>query len=133
MTEKGGDPLLDLVADTRKINRDRPKEMLLGRVWLDTDTATVHLVPEERNQKGAKEAVLLALLGQKALSLLKPEKVVDAMTPKVLEEVTGLKGNTVRPLLKRLSEEGLIVRRMEGYTIHNAALHLVGGAITRKE
>ncbi len=133
MTEKGGDPLLDLVADTRKINRDRLKEMLLGRVWLDTDTATVHLVPEERNQKGAKEAVLLALLGQKALSLLKPEKVVDAMTPKVLEEVTGLKGNTVRPLLKRLSEEGLIVRRMEGYTIHNAALHLVGGAITRKE
>ena len=132
MTEKG-DPLMELVADTRKINRDRLKEMLLGRVWLDIDAATVHLVPEERNEKGSKEAVLLALLGQKALSLLKPEKVVDAMTPKVLEEVTGLKGNTVRPLLKRLSEEGLIVRRMEGYTIHNTALHLVGGAITRKE
>ena len=62
-----------------------------------------------------------------------PDKAVDAMTPKVLEEVTGLKGNTVRPLLKRLSEDGLIVRRMEGYAIHNAALHLVGGAITRKE
>ncbi len=132
MTEEG-DPLMELVADTRKINRDRLKEMLLGRVWLDIDAATVHLVPEERNEKGSKEAVLLALLGQKALSLLKPEKVVDAMTPKVLEEVTGLKGNTVRPLLKRLSEEGLIVRRMEGYTIHNTALHLVGGAITRKE
>jgi len=132
MTEKG-DPLMELVADTQKINRDRLKEMLLGRVWLDIDTATVHLVPEEGNEKGSKEAVLLALLGQKALSLLKPEKVVDAMTPKVLEEVTGLKGNTVRPLLKRLSEEGLIVRRMEGYAIHNAALHLVRGAITRKE
>ena len=132
MTEEG-DPLMELVADTRKINRDRLKEMLLGRVWLDIDAATVHLVPEERNEKGSKEAVLLALLGQKALSLLKPEKVVDAMTPNVLEEVTGLKGNTVRPLLKRLSEEGLIVRRMEGYTIHNTALHLVGGAITRKE
>ena len=132
MTEKG-DPLMELVADTQKINRDRLKEMLLGRVWLDIDTATVHLVPEEGNEKGSKEAVLLALLGQKALSLLKPEKVVDAMTPKVLEEVTGLKDNTVRPLLKRLSEEGLIVRRMEGYAIHNAALHLVRGAITRKE
>ena len=132
MTEKG-DPLMELVADTRQINRDRLKEMLLGRVWLDIDTATVHLVREERNENGSKEAVLLALLGQKALSLLKPEKAVDAMTPKVLEEVTGLKGNTVRPLLKRLSEDGLIVRRMEGYAIHNAALHLVGGAITRKE
>ena len=132
MTEKG-DPLMELVADTRQINRDRLKEMLLGRVWLDIDTATVHLVREERNENGSKEAVLLALLGQKALSLLKPDKVVDAMTPKVLEEVTGLKGNTVRPLLKRLSEDGLIVRRMEGYAIHNAALHLVGGAITRKE
>ena len=132
MTEKG-DPLMELVADTRKINRDRLKEMLLGRVWLDIDAATVHLVPEERNERSKKEAVLLALLGQKALSLLKPEKIADAMTPKVLEEVTGLKGNTVRPLLKRLSGEGLIVRRMEGYSIHNAALHLVAGAVNRKE
>jgi hypothetical protein len=132
MTEKG-DPLMGLVADTRQINRDRLAELLKGRVWLDLDTATVHIVPEERTEKGAKRAVLLALAGQKALSLLKPEKVVDAMSPKVLEEVTGLKGNTVRPLLKRLSEEGLIVRRTEGYAIHNAALHLVAGAITRKE
>src|SRR2546428_3538534 len=132
MTDKD-DPLMELVADTRQINRDRLAELLKGRVWLDLDTATVHIVPEERTERGAKRAVLLALAGQKALSLLKPEKVVDAMSPRVLEEVTGLKGNTVRPLLKRLTEEGLVVRRMEGYTIHNAALHLVSGAITRKE
>jgi len=130
MTEKG-DPLMDLVADTRRINRDRLAEVLKGRVTLDLDTETVNLMPEARTELGARKAVLLALLGQKALSLLKPDKVIDAIAPKVLEEVTGLKGNTVRPLLLRLVSEGLVVRRMgRRYAVHNAALHLASGAIT---
>ena len=131
MTEKG-DPLLELVADTREINRGRLKDLLKGRVWIDRETETVHLVPEERSERDAKRSVLLALLGQKALALLVPEQV-DAITPKALEEVTGLKGNTVRPLLKRLAQDRWIVRRAEGYAILNAALHLVAGAITPKE
>jgi len=40
-----------------------------------------------------------------------------------------VKGNTVRPLLIKLSEEGLLVRRAEGYAVHNAAIHLAAGAI----
>ena len=45
----------------------------------------------------------------------------------------GIGGSGMSGLARMLLDNGAIVRRMEGYTVHNAALHLVGGAITRKE
>jgi len=122
------DPLQALVVDTRQVSRENLAAILKDRVMLDLQTASVHLVPEAREQFGAREVVLLALLGQKALSLLKTDEV-DAISPKELAEITGVKGNTVRPLLMRLAEEGLVVRRAEGYGVHNAAIHLAAGAI----
>ena len=131
MTETGDrpDPLRALVVDAQRFNREKLAEVLNGRVWLDLQTASVHLAPEARPSLTSAKAVLLALLGQKALYLL-DENISEAMPPKVLEEVTSLKGNTLRPLLKRMREEGLIVKREQGYAVHNPAFHLVVGAIT---
>ena len=122
------DPLQVLVVDTQRVSRENLAAILQGTVMLDLQTASVHLVPEARAQLGARQAVLLALLGRKALSLLKMDEV-DAISPKELVEITGVKGNSVRPLLMRLTEEGLIIRRAEGYAVHNAAIHLAAGAI----
>src|SRR5438309_7294771 len=120
MTETGDrpDPLRALVVDAQRFNREKLAEVLNGRVWLDLQTASVHLAPEARPSLTSAKAVLLALLGQKALYLL-DENISEAMPPKVLEEVTSLKGNTLRPLLKRMREEGLIVKREQGYAVHN--------------
>src|SRR6266487_2668364 len=65
MSEGKADPLQALVVDTQQISRDRLAELLQGKVWLDLQTATVHLVPEARTKMGARPAVLLALLGKK--------------------------------------------------------------------
>jgi hypothetical protein len=127
MTEKP-DPLQALVVDTQRGIRETLAAILKDKVMLDLQTASVHVVRKPGATIGARQAILLALLGRKALSLLKPD-AVDAISPKELAEITGVKGNTVRPLLMRLSEEGLIVRRAEGYAVLNAALHLVAGAI----
>ncbi len=125
MTEKP-DPLQALVVDTQRVNRETLAAILKDRVVLDLQTASVHFLAEA--PRSARVRVLLALLGRKALFLLKASEV-DAISPKELAETTGVKGNSVRPLLMRLAEEGLIVRRAEGYAVHNAALHLVAGAI----
>ncbi len=126
------DPLQALVVDTRQVNRDALAGILKGRVVLDLELETVNIVREARDPISARHAVLLALLGRKAMSLLKSE-VVDAISPKELEEITGVKGNTIRPIVRRLADEGLIVRRPKGYTVHNAALHLVASALTHTE
>jgi len=44
-----------------------------------------------------------------------------------------LKGNTIRPVVRRLSSEGLIVRRQEGYTIHGSALGRIAIALHDSE
>ena len=127
MSDKA-DPLMALVVDTKQINRDKLAEMLRGKVLLDLQTETFLLQPEAKARSSARQAVIMSLLARKALSLLK-EGVVDALSPKALCDLTGLKGNTIRPVLKRLSNEGLVVRRPEGYTIHSSALARVAGAL----
>lgn len=129
---KEADPLRALVVDTRQINRERLAEILRGKVFLDLETETFLLVSEERARISAYQAVLLSLLARKALSLLK-EGVVDAMSPKDLAAATGAKGNTIRPILKRLTSKGLVIRRPEGYTIHVSAFARVAFALTNSE
>jgi len=127
MSDKA-DPLMALVVDTKQINREKLAEMLKGKVLLDLRSDTFLLQPEARARSSARQAVLLSLLAEKALSLLK-ENLPDALSPTKLVAVTGLKGNTVRPVLKRLSDEGLIIRVPEGYTIHGSALARVAMAL----
>ena len=126
------DPLMALVVDTRQISREKLAEMLKGKVLLDLQTETFLLQPEAKARSSARQAVLLSLLARKALSLLK-EGLVDALSPKDLADLTGLKGNTIRPVVRRLSSEGLIVRRQEGYTIHGSALGRIAIALHDSE
>jgi|SRR5256886_12801119 len=125
----GADPLMALVVDTKQINREHLAAMLKGRVLLDLQSETFLLQPEARARSNARQAVLLSLLAQKALNLLKEGQVLDVLSPRQLSALTGFKGNTIRPVLKRLTNEGLIVRRPEGYTIHGSALARVGIAL----
>jgi DNA-binding MarR family transcriptional regulator len=128
---KEPDPLRALVVDTRQISREKLAEILKDKVLLDLQTETFMLVSEVRAHSTGRQAVLLSLLARKALSLLQ-EDVVDAMSPKDLAAVTGMKGSTIRPILKRLTDEGLIVRRPEGYAVHVSAFARVAFALTHK-
>lgn len=126
------DPLRALVVDTRQISREKLAEILKDKVMLDLQTETFMLVSQARAHSTGRQAVLLSLLARKALSLLK-EDVVDAMSPKDLAAVTGMKSNTIRPILKRLASDGYVVRRPEGYTVHVSAFARVAFALTNKK
>ena len=115
------DPLMALVVDTKQISREQLAQILKGRVLLDLQSDSFVLQPGAKARSNARQAVLLSLLAVKALSLLKPS-IPDILSPKELENVTDLRGGTIRPAVRRLTAEGLIVRRAEGYTIHSSAL-----------
>ena len=128
---KEADPLRALVVDSRQISRETLAEILTGKVLLDLETETFLLVREVRYRSSVRQTVLLSLLARKALSLLK-EGVVDATSPRDLAAATGAKSNTIRPVLKRLTSEALVVRRPQGYTIHVGALARVAHALTNR-
>jgi len=125
------DPLLALVVDTKQISREQLAQILKGRVLLDLQSDSFVLQPAKA-RSNARQAVLLSLLAVKALSLLK-DNVPDVLSPKELEDVTGLRGGTIRPAVRRLATEGLIVRRAQGYTIHGGALARVAIALHETE
>jgi hypothetical protein len=131
MSEKA-DPLMSLVVDTRQVNREQLAEILKGKVMLDLQSETFLLQPEVRAQGTVRQAVLLSLLARKALSLLK-ESIVDALTPRDITMFTGLKGNTIRTILRRLLQQGLVVKRPEGYTIHSSSLMRVQSDLHGRE
>jgi hypothetical protein len=126
------DPLMALVVDTRQISREQLAQILKGRVLLDLQSDSFVLQPGAKARSNAGQAVLLSLLAVKALSLLKPN-IPDILSPKELENVTGLRGGTIRPAVRRLSAEGLVIRRAEGYTIHSSALARVAIALHERE
>lgn len=125
------DPLSRLVADETEVNRELLAKALENKVRIDPKAGAVTFKPGVRDQIGAKGTVITILLARKALSLLSGE-FSEGLAPRDLEELVGIRGNTLRPILKRLTDAGLVVRRGGHYLIPNYALDDVANEI-RKE
>lgn len=117
------DPLDELVANTREISREQVVAMLRGKVLLDIEARTFVISPEARARMSARGVMLVALLGQKALAL--KTGAPDVLLPKQIEALTGMKGGTVRPALRGLAEDGLVLNNGGAYSIHASSLQLV--------
>jgi hypothetical protein len=112
------------VANTREISREQVATMLRGKVMLDPETKTFLITPEARAGMGRRSVVLVALLGQLALALKTGSP--DVLTPKQIGAATALKGGTIRPLLRNLLADGLLVQHRSGaYSIHASSLQLI--------
>lgn len=115
------DPLSRLVVDQAEVNRELVAELLADRVTIDTSDATFAFKRQVRKQLNGAGVVMTALLAQKALVLLGAE-VNEALRPRELEALTGIRGGTLRPILKKLSDEGMVSRKTDGYVVPNTAL-----------
>jgi len=125
------DPLARLVVDHAEANRELLAQTLDGVVRLDPTAKKFLFAPQVRARLTARARVIATLLARKALSLLS-QGFVEGAAPKVLEEELGIAGGTLRPILKRLTADGLVTRRGGNYEIPNhlieeAGRELVGG------
>ncbi len=115
------DPLARLVVDQTEANRELLARILEDKVRLDPAAKEFSFRHQVRARLGTKKTVLTALLTRKALHLLSAD-VPEAVTPRDLVVMTGIRGNTLRPVLKQLADRGIAVRRDGGYFIPNYAL-----------
>jgi len=135
MSDKA-DPLRALVVDTKKINREQLAAILQGKVLLDLQSNTFLLQPEAKSRGTARHAVLLSLLARKAICLLKEgdlDAPPDGLTPLELTSATGIRGNTIRPVVRRLNAEGLVMQVQGRYVVHNSAIGRVAIVLTEPE
>jgi len=110
------DPLERLVrAREELLDRQFLASVLEGKVYLDRERGEAQFTAEGQ-RRPARQRILLYLLARKALKALKAIAVEEAK-PREMEGPTGLKGGTLRPKLKVLHDEGIVVRSDAGYYI----------------
>ena len=119
------DPLARLIVDHAQANRELLANTLDGVLGIDPASRKLLFAPHVRGRFTARARVIAALLGRKALSLL-ADDYVEGAAPKDLEVELGIAGGTLRPLMKRLAEEGLVVRRDGAYLIPNHLIEEAG-------
>lgn len=110
-------PLHDLVVDPDDFDQERLAEILRGRVNLAPESETIRFTPGTRAELTIREGAVLCVLAQEALSIL-DDDVERGLEPREVAELLNAKGNSVRPELKTLVEDGICVRQEDGsYTI----------------
>lgn len=121
---ESGDPLSRLVVNQAEVDRELLAQVLADKVTIDPDAGTFAFKHRVRKQLGKSNTVLTALLAQKALVLLGAE-LAEPLQPRDLEASTGIRGGTLRPILKKLNDEAIISRKSNGYLVPNHCLEAV--------
>lgn len=124
--------LKDLVSDGSKLTEAAIEEIVRDYVRYDPDTYEVVLTPAGLAlSNDAKVLVLLVGIAgwQYVVDEVRP---VDTQ-PAALEQMTGIAGGTLRPILKKLKDAHLVVATSQGYAIRVANLAGIGGVVARAE
>lgn len=115
-------PLNSLVIRVDDFDEEQLAELLEGRVNIDREGGDLHFAPGVHEEYTIRQRAVLALLGQAAQNCLGDDPE-GGLTPKEIEELLGVNGNSLRPALKKLADGGVAVRDEEGqYSIPPYAL-----------
>lgn len=102
--------LQDLVINNKQISAELVENLLKDRVELVQEGRKVSLTKKGMRLPN-RSKILLFLVGGKAWKLLDGERW--SSSPGVMEEVLGIPGNTLRPILKSLAD-GFFVKSEKG-------------------
>lgn len=120
------DPLSRLVVDEAVVDRELLATVLEDKIRLDLTRGTFTFQQGVRGRLNNKQQVLVALLAQKALHLL-DGRFPEALQPREIELLTGVKPGTLRPTLKQFSDARMVRQDDErayyvpGYALEDVA------------
>jgi hypothetical protein len=120
------DPLDDLFVKKEEINRELLARLLVSYVKIYVDKDTPEIVLTKETQKlNIREKLLIYLLARKAIVFRLGEEVyTEYVSPMEIEKETGLKGGSIRPLLRQLLDERLVANdaNEKGYYVPTHAI-----------
>lgn len=123
------DPLDSLLVDGSELDRALLAGILLPRARLHLDRGKITIRFTEVGDKlTVKEKIVVYLLARKAQSLKDLEgQTIEQASPSEIEKATGIAGGTLRPTLRKLVDERLLVQDSKGgaYSVPNYALNRI--------
>jgi hypothetical protein len=104
------------------------------RPYVRIDPATQEFIPtSDWTRLGQVHRIIAYLLARKAMVALEIPLDKEAVPPRGIEGAIGMKGGTLRSLLRRLLQEGLVARDRAGdYCIPNYALEAAKARLAAK-
>jgi hypothetical protein len=135
MSDKPDDPLDRLFVDGEDLDRERLAATIFpfARIYKTEDRLEIRFTAAG-DKLTAGDRLLVYLLARKALFLRDRENFpIEDAPPKTIQEETGIPANTVRPTLKRLSDQRLIqASQAGGYKVPNHKLNEVSAMLLNK-
>ena len=126
-TTEAQDPLAALEVDSVEMDRQALANILRGRVAIDSKGNKIVLLNGVRQQATNTQLVALVILAQRALALRSREKLPAGLRPNEISNITGVAGNSARPSIKQLADDGLIIKQKDGtYAAPPHALERLG-------
>jgi hypothetical protein len=120
------DPLSRLVVNEAAVDRELLAKVLENKIRLDLTQGSFAFHPGVRDRLNSRHQVLIALLAQKALHLLNND-YPEGLRPQEIEMATGVKGGTLRPILRVLSVRRLVRQdAWKSYVVPAYAIEDVG-------
>lgn len=126
--QASNNPLNRIVVEGDKIDLELLADTVapFAKIYRVGDKADIRLTDEGRELNYTKQ-ILVYLLARKAIAYLDNPPISEeeqGLSPSELEEKTRIKGNTLRPTLRRLVDEQLLSndKQFGGYHIPNYAL-----------
>jgi hypothetical protein len=130
-------PLDKLFEDGNALDTALLADIVFPRARIYVDRGTQHIrFTAEGDKLSVKEKVLIYLLARKALVLKDTEgKTVESASPSEMEKVTGIAGGTLRPALRKLVDDRLLIQegRGGGYSVPNYALNTISQILPPEE
>lgn len=124
--------LKDLVADRGKITEEQIEKIVAKYVRYDPKTIEVIFTPESAKLNNDAK-ILLYLVAVTGWEFIADEQPNIRTNPQALEEILGIPGGTLRPILKRLKESHLVNVSNSNYSIRPANLEAIGKIIDGEE
>ena len=112
-TDTTDDPLAGLVISARSVDRKRLASTLDSWARIDPHEDLIRFLPGAKEKGTVKQLILAALLGQMAINLLNDQQK-EGLTPSELAQCTGVGGSSLRPQLKALADDGIVVKNDRG-------------------
>lgn len=119
------DPLQRLLVSAKEVNRELLASLLHRWVAIDQETGAI-MPTAEWDQLDARRKALIYLLARKAALALAIDIGGEAAGARTVELATGMKGGTVRRVLRELFNERLVAQDSDaGYVVPSYALEKV--------